>query len=220
MSLSDQPHAPRRAFLGAVATGTMALASTHLSALDAHSVTAPDDAWLRAIRGKHKQVFDVTTVNNGIGLLFAHTYLHTMTDHYKLGAGDVGVFVVVRYFGAAIALNDDIWSKYGLGQMMSTVDPVTKAPSTRNIFYRSKDRDMANLDASVDRLMAQGVVVGVCGNALGVLARNAAARVGVAADVAVAEWRAGVIPGVHVVPSGVLAVARAQEVGCTYCYGG
>jgi intracellular sulfur oxidation DsrE/DsrF family protein len=35
-----------------------------------------------------------------------------------------------------------------------------------------------------------------------------------------ADWVAGLIPGVQVVPSGVLAVARAQEKGCAYCFAG
>jgi intracellular sulfur oxidation DsrE/DsrF family protein len=220
MSLDDRQHTPRRAFIGAVATGTMALASTRLGAIGTSGVPSADDPWLSAIRGKHKQVFDITTINNGVGLMFAHTYVHTMAEHYRLGAGDVGAFVVARYAGSAIALDDSIWSKYRLGQMFGVTDPVTKAPSTRNLFYRSKDFDMPNIDASVDRLIASGVVVGVCGHALGVLARSTAARAGVTPEVAVADWRAGVLPDVHIVPSGVLAVARAQEAGCTYCFGG
>jgi len=34
------------------------------------------------------------------------------------------------------------------------------------------------------------------------------------------EWVAGLLPGVQVMPSGVWAVGRAQEHGCTYCYAG
>jgi hypothetical protein len=34
------------------------------------------------------------------------------------------------------------------------------------------------------------------------------------------EWMAGLLPGIQVVPSGVWAVGRAQEHGCTYCYAG
>jgi hypothetical protein len=41
------------------------------------------------------------------------------------------------------------------------------------------------------------------------------------ADAAKAEWEKGLIPGFSLVPSGVLAVHRAQEKGkCTYCYAG
>jgi intracellular sulfur oxidation DsrE/DsrF family protein len=32
------------------------------------------------------------------------------------------------------------------------------------------------------------------------------------------EWLAGLLPGVQPVPSGVWAVGRAQEHGCSYCF--
>jgi len=35
-----------------------------------------------------------------------------------------------------------------------------------------------------------------------------------------ADWVAALMPGVQVVPSGVLAVSRAQEKGCVYCFAG
>jgi intracellular sulfur oxidation DsrE/DsrF family protein len=41
-----------------------------------------------------------------------------------------------------------------------------------------------------------------------------------APDAAKKEWLAHIIPGTTVVPSGVLALGRAQEKGCTYCYAG
>jgi len=34
------------------------------------------------------------------------------------------------------------------------------------------------------------------------------------------DWVAGLLPGVQVVPSGVLGVAHAQELGCVYCFAG
>ncbi len=34
------------------------------------------------------------------------------------------------------------------------------------------------------------------------------------------EWIAGILPGIQLVPSGVLAVNRGQEHGCTYCFAG
>jgi intracellular sulfur oxidation DsrE/DsrF family protein len=220
MSFEDPSLSTRRTFIGAVAGSTLALAAPPLGALDASTSTAADDPWLTAITGKHKQVFDITNINGGVGLMFAETYLASMMEHYRLRSGDVGAFVVARYFGTGLALDDLIWNKYGLGQMWKVIDPVTNQPSTRNVFYHSKPGDMPNIEASIDRLMAKGVVFGVCGHALNVLANATAARTGVTPDVAIAEWRAHVIPGVHVVPSGVLAIGKAQEAGCTYCFGG
>ena len=34
------------------------------------------------------------------------------------------------------------------------------------------------------------------------------------------DWVSAILPGIQLVPSGVLAVNRAQEHGCTYCYAG
>ncbi len=220
MSLDDQALSARRSFIGSVAAGTLALASTPLRSLGAEAIATQDDPWLRALKGANRQVFDGATINGGLSLMFAYTYLRTMMDHYQLGAGDVGAFVVARYIGTGLALNDAIWKKYGLGAMWSIIDPVTKAPAERNLFYNSKAGDMMNIDASADKMIARGVVVGVCGTALRVLSGATAAGAGVTREVALAEWTAGVIPGAHIVPSGVLAIAKAQQAGCTYCYAG
>jgi hypothetical protein len=34
------------------------------------------------------------------------------------------------------------------------------------------------------------------------------------------DWISGILPGIQLVPSGVMAVNRTQEKGCTYCYAG
>jgi hypothetical protein len=34
------------------------------------------------------------------------------------------------------------------------------------------------------------------------------------------EWTAGILPNIQLVPSGVWALGRAQEKGCTYCFAG
>jgi len=60
----------------------------------------------------------------------------------------------------------------------------------------------------------------VCNVALTVLSGKLAQAGGVSAEVAKKEWVAGLVPGMTLVPVGVLAVNRAQEKGCTYCYGG
>ncbi|HEU0112157.1 MAG TPA: hypothetical protein VFQ73_14880, partial [Flavisolibacter sp.] len=34
------------------------------------------------------------------------------------------------------------------------------------------------------------------------------------------DWVSGLLPGIQVVPSGVWALGRAQEHGCSYCFAG
>ncbi len=221
MSTVDEDPFARRAFIGKVAAGTLALASAPILAASAElSGAADNDPWLKALKGKHKAVFDAPIVNDGFPLMFAATYLATMTEHYKLTPADISAMVVVRHMGIGIGLQDAIWKKYALGAMFKVNDPATKAPATRNIFYKSKTGDMMNIDASADKLLAKGVVIGICGLALKVLSGMAAGGAGVKPDAAFAEWQAGILPGVYILPSGVLGVTKAQEAGCTYVFAG
>ncbi len=221
MSLNEHPTSARRTFIGKVAAGTLALATAPLAAVAAHALPiAADDPWLKALKGKHKQVFDAPATNGGFPFMFAGTYLQTMMEHYKLTPADISAMVVVRHFGIGLALQDSVWKKYALGKMFNVTDPATKEPALRNIFYKSKAGDMLNIEASADKLLAKGVVIGACGLAMKVMSGMAGAGAGVAPDVAYAEWRAGLLPGVYELPSGVLGVAKAQEAGCTYCFAG
>jgi intracellular sulfur oxidation DsrE/DsrF family protein len=74
---------------------------------------------------------------------------------------------------------------------------------------------------AVDKLQARGVTFVVCNVAHTILSGMLGQKMGMSADAARAEWEKGLIPGFTLVPSGVLAVNRAQEMGkCTYCYAG
>lgn len=210
----------RRSFIGTVAAGTIALASSPVNTVSAESFAADDDPWIKALKGKHKQVFDAPVINDGFPLMFALTYMNTMTQHYKLAPSDVSAMVVARHFGVGLAMNDAIWKKYGLGTVLKVTDPATKAPAMRNIFNKSNPGDMMNIEASADKMIARGVVLGACGLAIQVISGMTASMAGVTPDVALKEWMAGVLPGAFVLPSGVLGVAKAQEAGCTYCFAG
>ena len=229
MSISNDVPAnsfERRGFLGRLATGAMAFAATSLFVRPAHaaarlSTIADDEPWLKALAGKkHKQVFDGANINQGFPLMFASAYMGTMAAAYKLAPTDVGAIVVARHFGMPMLLNDAMWAKYQIGKMVGVMDPVTNAPSTRNLFYKSKAGDMMNTAASIDKLQAAGAVLGACNVAMTVMSGMAAAQMNMKAEDAYAEWKAGLLPGAYLMPSGVLAVGRAQEAGCTYCYGG
>ncbi len=228
-STPNDSHAPRREFLeriAGVAGGAALLAAGGLAAACAPPAAAPvaatdDEPWLKPLTGKHKQVFDGAKVNDAFPLMFAAGYLATMTETYKLKAGEANAFIVLRHFGTPLGLMDSVWQKYKIGAMLGIMDPATKKPSERNFVWNPKPGDMMNTDASADKMVKMpGVVIGVCGFAIKVLSGMAAKGAGVTPEVAAQEWTAGVIPGAMVVPSGVLAVGRAQEHGCTYCFAG
>ena len=224
------PHPDRRAFLTTLATGSAALAAggmaLHLgaNAADAaETLAVPDvwsEAWLGKITGKHKQFFDATGVNNGFGLVFAMNYMNSMTETYKLADKDVSAVVGLRHFSVPMGFQDQIWEKYKLGEFFQIMDPATKTPSKRNFLYHPKEGDIPFPESAVDKLLLRGVQFTVCNVAMTVLSGMTSKNAGVTPEVAKKEWHAAMIPGTVLVPSGVLAVNRAQEKGCTYCSAG
>lgn len=209
---------PRRSFLQRLAAGSAAFLAGGWSPALAAPPAAPDDAWLARIRGKHRQVFDCTSPNDGFGPMFALTWLETTKDALHVGDDDITAVVSLRHLAMPLALNDEAWAKYRLGELLKVADAQTNAPAVRNVFH---ENILLHPGLSYKQLAAdRRVVMTACGKALSVLSGMAGQRVGVSADQALREWTDAVIPGVTVVPSGVYAVHRAQQSGCTYCAGG
>jgi intracellular sulfur oxidation DsrE/DsrF family protein len=228
MSMSPQDPTDRRAFLTTLATGSAALAAggmaLHFGAEPAHAEpldSSPfDESWLTRLNGKHKQFFDAVTVNDGFPMGFAMNFLNLNNETYKIPDSQLSAVVGLRHFAIPIGFTDDIWARYKLGEFAKVNDPKTKAPATRNIFYHSGPGDVMFPGMAVEKVQARGVAFTVCNVALTVLSGVLAPNAGVTPEVAKKEWTAGVIPGMVLVPAGVLAVNRAQEKGCAYCFAG
>ena len=214
---------PRRSFLGGVAAGAAALvvgrwSSAAAEIIPAAAIPVAGDEWLNRIKGKHKQVFDCTSANDGFGPAFGLNFIDSTKEAQKLTDKDISAVVVMRHMSMPLLLNDAMWMKYKIGEMLNVKDPKTNAPATRNIF---RDNVPMRPGLTYEQVMAnRGVVLVACNMALTVLSGMAAPKASVTADVAKKDWAANLIPGVVLAPSGVYAVNRAQESGCTYCYGG
>ncbi len=219
----------RRSFLARIATGSAVLATGGLltqfgvEPVQAEEVRSPDEfseAWLSKLTGKHRQFFDVTSVNSGWALAFAMNFLNSNNETYKLADSNLSAVVGLRHFSVPMAFTDDIWARYKLGETLGIMDPATKAPSVRNFLFNPRAGDVPFPGMAIEKLMPRGVQITCCNVALTALSGMTAGSAGVTPDAARAEWKAHLIPGVVLVPSGVLAVNRAQEKGCTYCTGG
>jgi intracellular sulfur oxidation DsrE/DsrF family protein len=219
---TDTPNR-RRDFLAQVGAGTVALLGTP-ALLGAESLlsTAPmDDKWLDNIKGRYRSYYDATSVNAGFALGFAMNWMDTMKTAYNLTDKDLSAVIGFRHFSIPLAYNDAIWAKYKLGEFAQLNDPKTNAPATRNFFYNPNQGDVMFPGMASDKLAPRGVTFVVCNVAHTVLSGMLGQKIGVAPDVAKAEFEKGLLPGFTLVPSGVLAVHRAQEKAkCTYCYAG
>jgi intracellular sulfur oxidation DsrE/DsrF family protein len=210
---------PRRGFLGRMAAFAAGLSVAAPAALSAETPivdTSADpalDAWFGKIKGKHKVVFDVPEPNEGFGAIWPRVYLDTMAATYP---GEATAVVILRHHGLALGLNDSVWSKYKLGEMFAVKEG--DAAATRNPYAKITSLPLPGI--GVAELMKSGVLVGACDVALTVYSAAAAQKMGMDAAAVKKEWVAGLLPGVQVVPSGVLGVARAQELGAVYIFAG
>ncbi len=211
----------RRGFLGrvaaiAAAAGLSGVTPSRLAAEDApreKSLDAALDAWFGKIKGKHRMIFDAPEPNSGMVAIWPRVYLNTMAATYP---GQVTAVVILRHAALALALGDPVWAKYGIGEMFTIKDG--DAPAKRNPYATITGLPIPGL--GIAELIKSGVLVGACDVALTIYSAGAAKKMGLDPDVVKKEWIAGLLPGVQVVPSGVLGVARAQELGCAYCFAG
>lgn len=217
--MSDLP--ARREFLSSIAASMAAvgLSSALPSGLGAETVTgfgtldAALDAWFGRIKGKHRMIFDAPEPNNGLAAIWPRVYLNTMQATWP---GEATAVVILRHDGLALALGDPVWSKYGIGEMFNIKDG--DAPAKRNPYATITGLPIPGL--GIAELLKSGVLVGACDVALTIYSAGAAQKMGLDPATVKKEWVAGLLPGVQVVPSGVLGVARAQELGCAYCFAG
>ena len=230
--MSDASFPKRREFLGRLATGAVALglSGTIPRVLAAEPAVRndiqPSDKWLTALKGKHRQFFDMPNHQNGMGLLHVRNYLNTMRDTYKATHPDVTAVAGLYGMSTMLGFNDAMWQKYPIGSTIKVMDS-SNAPATANVFYKAP-AGAASLavmgapipvpaDSSIASLQDRGAVFILCNNAfnvwMGLLGgggeKSAALR---------KEFEANMLPGVYLVPAMVVAVNQAQTHGCTYMY--
>jgi intracellular sulfur oxidation DsrE/DsrF family protein len=220
----------RRQFLGTLTTGAaaMSIASlvTPFQSLHAGSATTLNDAdeWFKKIKGKHRIVFDATRPHDVMPFAWPRVFLLT-NEATGTMSKDCSVVVVLRHDAIPYAMQSQLWSKYNFGDVFKADDPATKKPSQRNPFWQPNKGDfkipgIGEVAIGINELQDSGVMFCVCDAALTVYSAALAEGMKLNAADVKKEWIAGLLLGIQVVPSGVWAVGRAQEHGCTYCFAG
>ena len=242
----SKPTTPRRGFLGTLATGASALGLTALTSpftanaqqkmpakpMAPKAPKSEADVWFDKVKGSHRAVYDATRTNELMPFVWPKVFLMTNAatgtpEH------DCGVVVVLRHEGIPFAFKDEIWEKYKLAELCEVKDlgPAFAAPDaktatkTRNPLWNTKPGDfkvpgIGDVTLGIKDLQASGVMFCVCNAAMTVFSAIAADQMKLKHEDVMNEWKAGLIPGVQIVPSGVWAVGRAQEHGCKYAFAG
>jgi hypothetical protein len=210
---------PRRGFLGRLAAAAMGIGAVSVApAAAAAAVSKPKDpqleAWFGKLTGKHRVVFDAPEPNEGFGAIWPRVYLLTTEASYP-GEG-ASTMVILRHHGLPLALQDNVWTKYKLGEQFDIKTGGT--PATKNPYATITGLPLPGL--GIVELMKTGTLIGACDVAMTVYSSAAATKMGMDPATVKKEWIAALIPGVMLVPSGVMAVARAQELGAQYIFAG
>lgn len=219
---------PRRKFLQSLTIGAAALGTTGLvapsttSAENMSSAYNEDpEAWMKKITGKHRIVYDVTEPHQVFPFAWPRVFLLT-NEATGTPANECSVVVILRHNSIPYAMDHHLWEKYKFGEMFHIKNEKSGQPEVKNPFWKPAPGTysfpgIGSVKIGINELQESGVQFLVCNAAISVLSAIAAGENGDAAAVK-KEWTEGVLPGIHIVPSGVWAVGRAQEKGCGYCF--
>ncbi len=237
-------NAPRRGFLRGLGTGAAALGLATLTSsfkfigtkAEMRTVAGkskdPADLWFDKVKGDHRVVYDAPHPNQIFPFAWPKVF---KISNAATGTPeeDCGVVVVLRHSAICYAFKDNVWAKYNFGDVFEAhnVGPNFKAADaatatkTRNPFYMTKPGDFAipgvgPVPIGIPELQESGVMFCVCGAAMNVYSTVLAGKMGLKQEDILNEWKAALIPGIQIVPSGVWALSRAQEHGCNYIYAG
>jgi len=178
-----------------------------------------DLSWVSRIHGSHRAVFDCTEIESGAGLLRAEIWRLQYEQVLKLPTSEMTAVVILRHSAIPLAMTQEYWDRYKIGETKDVTDPFTEKPTRRNpILLRADNGELPPgfANANLDGVLRGGGVVLACNLAFNECISTVAKADKL--DPAEAKKRAITMinPGVVLQPSGVFAAIRAQQEGCHY----
>ncbi len=202
----------RRTFLTAVTELAGTVIIPKLTEAQSAATDEWDMSWLDKLTGKHKQVFDVEKTDT-LGVV--RNWLNAYRDVYGIQYSDLTAIVGIAGSGFPINASDDLYQKFPIGEHWKLDDPETKKPALRNI-YLDGGKTTREKESTVRALQARGVIFWQCNNALHRIAGELGEKVKRPEPDVYAELKAGLNPGVLLVPAHTMLIGLAQERGCAY----
>ena len=212
--MTESASQPRRHFLGSVAAALAAfgVGLPSVARADAILIGAgadpTHDAWMKPLKGKHRQIFHATAAGD-VAMLMATNFLDAYSEAFGAKPGEANAIVGIHGGALSMGFNDAAWAKYSMGKASNVTDPATKEPATKNPFA-SGGR------LSVEESQKRGIVFLMCNTALRLRSRAIATERNETYETVYEDMKASRLPGMILVPALVVAINRAQEAGFTY----
>lgn len=161
-----------------------------------------DDSWTTRL-GPHRTVFDVSELEASPGLGQIPTIMNAFNEVVGTTDKDLGFVAVVRHHAQPMLFTDAVWAKYDVGAELTDRDPQTKGSYKHNPFARL-----------IRTIQQRGVVMLGCHSATMWYAEGFAQKTKTDMRTVHQELLGNLLPEVTLLPNGLYALARAQDVGC------
>jgi hypothetical protein len=214
----------RRDFLQQLALGSL---SASQAAWAERAVSAPfnhgdaqayDLSWTRRLTGKYKAVYDSPDIGGGLGVLRAGIVSAQYMAAFNVPVSALSPVIVLRHDGIVLAMRQEYWDRYKVGEKQKVMHPWTGEPMTKNPALLGAGEGLpAGLEAhALDKQIARGVIVLACALAFQDIVDTIVTADAISRDAAAAKARGLLVAGVVMQPSGVFATSVAQDNGCVY----
>lgn len=215
-------HIGATAMLGALPVAALNPLVSSFGAASPTSTEEWDFSWTNKLKGKkHKALFDCTETESGFGVFRASVWEGQY--HSALGAkpSETATVLVLRHNALVLALQQDAWDKFSIGATEKITHPLTQQGTTKNpALFTQADGVPAAWDFfALPKLIGRGGVVLACNLALEHFSTVWAAKAGIPQPEARKQAIASFVPGVTLMPSGVMSCIKAQQEGCLYVKG-
>ena len=213
----------RRNFFARVLAGATALSGAptladHLTALepDRPAQGKWDASWTERVTGKYRAVFDIPELAEGVGVFRANIWYANYEEMYGPPSLEMTPVAVIRHAAVPMLMNDAFWTTYGYREQFKDKLGEMAGPDTGNPWMSIK---YMGRELGLQGLLDRKCIILGCGLAFGGrIVADVMKQDNLTREAADAKARSFLLPGVILQPSGIFAVARAQELGCSYVW--
>jgi hypothetical protein len=176
-----------------------------------------DTSWAKRIKGKHRAMFDVPEVEGGVGVLRSGIWQRQYNEVLKPKKGDMTSVMVIRHNGIHLAMNQDFWTTYNVGEEEKLkgddgkplkFNPVLPAPGA--------DTPASFAALMLDKQIEGGAIVLACNLAYRAVVGLVQRKDKLTPAEARTKADSMLVPGVIMQPSGIFANVMAQQAGCVF----
>jgi hypothetical protein len=218
---------PRRDFIGwlgatALAGSAPAMlvgAPAPIRRLEAAGLPSSNDwdmGWVGRLRGSQKLLFDAPDLAEGDPILRAHLIARQYAEVLGVPVAAQSRVLVFRHLGIHFAMNDAYWARFDIGSETGFLDANGDGVRVNPIRAARNEVPGPFRPLTLEAYQRSGGEVLACHLALQHYVAPRYAATGMSDEAALEAASADVLPGIVMQPSGVFAVAVAQQAGCAY----